>query len=86
MAQRVSRGVIGAFAEIDATDIFAPADDLADEPVDRVQRSGTFDPGPLGGLADLERSKGACVQMRRKKRMVEEALVGEHRILTVAEL
>jgi hypothetical protein len=86
MPQRVARGVAGAFEEVDAAHELAPADDLADEPLDRVERRPARPPFRLGPAADLERVEQPEVHVGRDDRVVQIAVRGEHRVLIGAEI
>jgi hypothetical protein len=55
VAERVAGGIVRAFEEVDAAHEFPPADDLADEALDRVERRAALAPLGLGPAADLER-------------------------------
>jgi len=53
LVELVAAGVVGAFEEIDAAHVFPPADDLADEALDGIERGAALFPGGLGPAADL---------------------------------
>ena len=86
MAQSVAGGVVRPFVEIDAADVFAPADDLADEPLGGVDRHVPGSPCVFRGLADLHRIEQADVDRGGEVRVPQVALPLHHRILVIAEL
>ena len=85
MVERVALWVVRAFAKVDAPHVFAPADDLADEPFDRVQRRVAFFVSVFGSPTDLNWVEQTHVEIRRDQRVIEEAVVVHHRILKVAK-
>ncbi len=79
--QRVEAQVIGAHQGPEAADIFAPADDLADEALDGLDRGGACVKGGLGPRADLGRGEETEIEIGRDQRVRQEGIAGQHRIL-----
>ena len=86
VAEKVAALVARHLEPIDAADILAPADDLADEALRRVERHRAGAPRGLDLAADAERVEQADVQILRDDGMIEEGFARQHRILVVAEL
>ena len=70
---------------VDAAHVLAPADDLPDEALHRVQRRAAGAVLGLGAAADVERIDEAEVHRRRDDRVPHPGLAGDHGVLVVAE-
>ena len=70
---------------VEAADIFAPADDLADEALDAVERRAPLAIGFLRAAAQLERVEQAEIDAGREHRMEQIVLARDHRVLIGAE-
>ena len=70
---------------VEAAHIFAPADDLADEAFDAVERRAALAIGLFGTAAQIERVEQAEVDAGRKHRMEQVVLARYHRVLIGAE-
>ncbi len=53
LVEAVALGVVGALVVVDAADELAPADDLAEEPLEAVERDGALGVGLEGGVDHL---------------------------------
>ena len=79
------RCIAGHFKPVDATDIFAPADDLADEALRGVQRRLAGAIGLLDLATDSNGSSRPQFEILRDDGVIEERLARQHRVLVVAE-
>ena len=70
---------------VEPAHIFAPADDLADEALDRIQWRAPLAVFGLGGLAQFERVEQTDVQTGREHRVIEIVRPVDHRVLIGAE-
>ena len=70
---------------VETADIFAPADDLADEALDAVERCAPLTIGFLCAAAQLERVEQPQIDACRKHRMEQIVLARDHRVLIGAE-
>ena len=71
---------------VDATHIFPPADDLANETLDGIERCRALVVGALRRPADLQRIQQPAIDVKRQKRVVEIRVILQHGILRGAEI
>ncbi|CAO5258746.1 branched chain amino acid efflux pump [Frankia sp. AgKG'84/4] len=83
--ERVAAGVVLAGPPVDAPDVLAPAEHLADEALDAGDRRVAPPVGVLGGAGDLQRMQQAQVQRRGQGGVGHRRVGGEHRVLVRAE-
>ena len=84
--ERIAGGVTGHAPPIDRAHIFAPTDDLADEPFGAVQRHAASPIFGFNRAAHRQRIKQPGVEINRHDGMVQELLPDQHRILISAEI
>ena len=83
---RVQVAIPGHMQPVDASDVFAPADDLADEALGAVERHVA---GAVGGLRGGDHGAGtqqATIQRGRDERVEQYRRIGTHSVLPVPEL
>ena len=86
VAKKVAALVARHPEPVDPADIFAPADDLPDEPFRRVQWHPPGAPLRLDPAANAQRIEQAAVEILRNDGVIEERFARQHRILEVTEL
>ena len=84
-AKEIHSGVIRHLQPVDAAHKLAPAEDLADKPLDSVQRRMAGVPGRLGGANSLRRQQQAGIQIEADMAVIHPGLALDHRILIGAE-
>ena len=84
--QVVQLRIVRHLQPVDATHIFPPADDLADEPLGGVQRHVAIPPGPFHALTEIQRIEQPDVDAGRQHGVIQEVLAPQHGILIVAEM
>ena len=70
VAECVSLGIIWPLHKINAPDVFPPANDLTNKPLDGIDRRMTRAPFGLGGTAHLERIQQANIEIGRDHCMI----------------
>ncbi len=78
--------VAGHLMPVDAADVFAPTEDLADEAFDAGERSAALFPGVFGGGDDEARVEEFDVHGGAEARVEEPGFGGPHCVLPVAKL
>ena len=83
--QGISGGVVRAFSEVDPANEFAPANDLANEPFDGIDRRAACFPFGFGLFTNLDWGKKSDVQIGGQQGMSQGWIVLQHGVLFIAE-
>ena len=81
----VHRGIVRHLQPVDAAHKFAPAQNLANEALDRVQRRMAGVPGGFGGAHRLAGKQQPGIQIKADMAVIHPRLVRDHRVLIGAE-
>ena len=84
--EEVDLSVLGHFEPVDAVDKLPPAEDLADESLDRVEGGFTVAVGFFRALDAFERSEESQIQKRREHGVEEDRFAIHHGVFPRAEL
>ena len=84
-AESIEVEISGHLVPVDATDVFAPAEDLTDEALDTGQGGATFFPGVFGGSDDEARVQEFEVHGGAQARVEKPGFGGPHGVLPVAK-